>query len=599
VPSEQARDDPVAREARRKPRVQSMETKGPAGVVRYGGSVCLVLDRLFNSDAIASEMKPRDGSFDRPGARHGNTFPWRGCPRGGRPFAPEKLKGVTFTFPPYLDGSMNNVACDGQVIHLEPAAYRALYVLGASEDDSQESGLTLLVGDGREKKVAFPLTGWSQDPTYGEVLALRWGHRINSGGNRDQTPCAMFAQTIELPPGDLLRGLRLPRNPRMHVFALTLQEHPTEPGPSAPPPPDRDGASSASKDSADADPWIVGETRRITWRPVTSRRAMASGQPSPVRIDIARGDAAQWETIVDRTANDGRHEWRVTGPQAIGCRLRAVEIGRPRIRRRCRQEPTILGPEAGTAVFADISTPDSQRWADIADNPYSAAYNANFSYGDANVRIAYGGRAPTFMGQLQAEGLKPNFAYQIKLLGDRSDTWAFEAIGFQGRWLIDPDKHRRTNFKDEEYRKYRDNFDADVQSYIYFDYFVTDSDGKATKPFRLDSSFHVTWNKELNLKRRGPGRRDSEMFVHTVQPQGKAYWWDVPTGPPIIQLWLEQEGVSPRPPKGCVALPAGSYRAAVQLTEESFHLKHNRGWARVLQAPVRFEIVPDEGPVPW
>ena len=82
------------------------------------------------------------------------------------------------------------------------------------------------------------------------------------------------------------------------------------------------------------------------------------------------------------------------------------------------------------------------------------------------------------MGQLQAEGFKPNFAYQIKLLGDRSDRWAFEAIGYQGRWLIDPDKHRRTNFKDQEYRKYRDNFDADVQSYIYFDYFVTDSDGK-------------------------------------------------------------------------------------------------------------------------
>jgi len=32
-----------------------------------------------------------------------------------------------------------------------------------------------------------------------------------------------------------------------------------------------------------------------------------------------------------------------------------------------------------------------------------------------------------------------------------------------------------------------------------------------------------------------------------VLPQGKAYWWGAPTGRPLVQLWLEQENVSPRP----------------------------------------------------
>ncbi|MHC4248244.1 MAG: hypothetical protein ACYS9X_03870 [Planctomycetota bacterium] len=267
---------------------------------------------------------------------------------------------------------------------------------------------------------------------------------------------------------------------------------------------------------------------------------------------------------MDRTENDGRHAWYVTGPQAAGCRLRAVEIERPRVRRRCRQEPTILGPEAGTTLLADISRPGPQRWADIAGNPYSAAYNANYSYADATVRVVYSKRAPTFMGWLRAEGLKPNFAYQIKLFGDRRAVWSFEAIGYVGRWYIDPGKQKRTNFRDQEYEKHRYNFDVEVQSYVFFDYFVTDHEGKATKSFRLDSSFHVTWNRELNLNRRGPGLRDSEVFIHNVLPQGEAYWWDVPTGRPVIQLWLEQEGVSPRPPIGSAELPAGIYTAAVR-----------------------------------
>jgi hypothetical protein len=284
VSLEQVRGDLTARETGGAPRAPLMETTGPARVVRHGGSVCVVLDDLFNNDAIASEARPRDGNFDRVGARHGDTFPWAGMPRGGGPFAPERLEGVPFTFPRYADGLMNNVACGGQVIHVEPGAYRSLHVLGASEDGNQKSGLTLLVDGGREKEVAFRLTDWCQYPTFGEVPVLRWGHRVNQGGNRDETPCAMFAQTIDLPPQALLRGVRLPNNPRIHVFALTLQEHPTEPGPSAGPAPDRDSIWSKQRDAADAGLWIVGETHPLTWWAA----APLSG-PGPVRIDIARG----------------------------------------------------------------------------------------------------------------------------------------------------------------------------------------------------------------------------------------------------------------------------------------------------------------------
>jgi hypothetical protein len=235
-----------------------------------------------------------------------------------------------------------------------------------------------------------------------------------------------------------------------------------------------------------------------------------------------------------------------------------------------------------------------ERWSDVAGNAFDPAWCEAFSYRDARVRVVYTRRGATFDGAIEARGLKPNFAYQIKLVGDRSDVRSFETIGFLGRWLIDPGKTTRTNFKDSYYRRKKRDPDVAIESYILFDYLVTDHDGNATVSFSLDSSYHVIWSRTLNRRRR-PGRRDSAARSHAITPVGAAYPVEAAAEPATVTMWLEHEWVNRRPAKKRLRLPTGTYEAFIQLTEESFHLTTKGGWARVLQGPVAFEIV-DVGP---
>ena len=192
----------------------------PRRTVSYGNSVCVDLDGLFNNDGIPSEANPYDADFDQ----FKNNYPWDGMPAGGKPFSPSQVEGLTFLFPDHSDGKMNNVACEQQELRFKPGTYRAIHFLGASETTDQEDTLTLLTGRSGEQQVPFKLTDWCLAIKYGEIPVLEWDYRIVESGDREPTPCKIFVQTITLEPGTTLRGLRLPQNPQMHIFGLTLQK---------------------------------------------------------------------------------------------------------------------------------------------------------------------------------------------------------------------------------------------------------------------------------------------------------------------------------------------------------------------------------------
>ena len=66
-----------------------------------------------------------------------------------------------------------------------------------------------------------------------------------------------------------------------------------------------------------------------------------------------------------------------------------------------------------------LTSPDGNyRWLDIADQEYSPAFRETFKYADASVTVEYLKTADTFRGKLSAKNLKPNFAYQVKLVGE-------------------------------------------------------------------------------------------------------------------------------------------------------------------------------------
>lgn len=247
--------------------------------------------------------------------------------------------------------------------------------------------------------------------------------------------------------------------------------------------------------------------------------------------------------------------------------------------------------EQNSQRMQGMNDPANERWADVAGNYYTSSFISQFSYentkpGGPVVRVRIAPEAPTLKGRLEAQGLKPNFAYQIKLRGDFTDRDAFEAIGYAGRWRL---PGRATNYTDDDYRACPDK--ENVEAYLLFDYFVTDRKGNAVRVFALDSCLHVLWN----AFRQHPPASARDILPVIVDSTSPSHYARPKAGEPRVELlWAERERSRYRNPAQSTFLPPGPYRAELVLTEESFHSRDNDGgwWATVYVCPIEFTITP-------
>jgi len=242
----------------------------------------------------------------------------------------------------------------------------------------------------------------------------------------------------------------------------------------------------------------------------------------------------------------------------------------------------------------DITTwPDAPfRMKDIATNLYADEYRASYEYGAALVSVDYhSGWDHTFRGYLSAENLKPNFAYQIKLVGKPEALWgaegddvANEKIGYTGRWW----RNQPTpgNSSDSEYEAHQDDPDWIFEGYLLFDFFITDHLGRADLNFAMDSSLHVLWWEH----QRAPGICDSPVLWHTVLGHAEDPAYEIDLVPIDLGVYAEIERLC----YGESQLPVGFYNCRLLITEESFHQSgENEGyWASALvYDEIGFEIV--------
>jgi hypothetical protein len=228
------------------------------------------------------------------------------------------------------------------------------------------------------------------------------------------------------------------------------------------------------------------------------------------------------------------------------------------------------------------------RAMDVAGNTFSRPFLTGFDYADSRVSLRYLRRAETFVAELRGRGLKPNFAYQIKLRGIHEHPAAFERIGRVGRWRLPGEG---INFSAEQYRQAENKEEA--ESYLFFDFLLTDSRGNAYKRLYADSSLHVLLNP---LHQRNPEPGDSLAVSVPLQGTDPGLYANprARLGPEAVYAQTEA-GFFPgndRPPIGSAYLPPGHYRAELVLTEESFHGYGDAGrWATVLRTPVEFEVL--------
>jgi hypothetical protein len=257
-----------------------------------------------------------------------------------------------------------------------------------------------------------------------------------------------------------------------------------------------------------------------------------------------------------------------------------------------------LATWAATVTLQAVSGSDiNNRWMDIADNLYSSAYQGSFNYAQSSVIVSYKNTSGSFSGTLTATGLKPNFAYQMKLVGDpEMDNWSNEQLGYAGRWWrVQPNPG---NSDDTDYESNKDDPNYIYQGYLLFDFFSTDQQGNATVNFIVNSSYHVLWatndSTGTGTGHKDPGTNDSTVIYYdfSASPAINSAAYSTDYGSAHVGVFAEYEPGRALP--GQLSLAMGEYQFTFILTEESFHQNGlGGGWATVLQHVVNLTAIPD------
>jgi hypothetical protein len=247
------------------------------------------------------------------------------------------------------------------------------------------------------------------------------------------------------------------------------------------------------------------------------------------------------------------------------------------------------------------------RWLDVADQAYGIGYDNSYNYSQADVEVAYCTEGNKLQGLLKASNLKPNFAYQLKLVGTPG-TADNERIGLAGRWwqeewtgttwangqnLNDKGDGSSPNPNDQTYlsRRYLQDSSSPTgyhyryTGYLVFNYFITDSNGTTTLQFETGSCYHVIW--KTTQRSNAPNDGLVETVTFDPAPSQPAYDTDYPSN--TVSIFGEWE----RLPMGQVNLQSGEYNCQIILTEESFHGSGGTlagNWAGAVTTNIMFTI---------
>jgi hypothetical protein len=237
----------------------------------------------------------------------------------------------------------------------------------------------------------------------------------------------------------------------------------------------------------------------------------------------------------------------------------------------------------------DVTTwPDAPfRWKDVDSNLYAESYRASYLYEDASVVVTFDTCGDsTFSGHLSATNLKPNFAYQIKIVGKPENLWGEagddttnENIGYTGRWWRSAPNPGNSN--DADYEAHHDDTSYVFEGYLVFDFFTTDRFGQAEVDFATESSYHVLWWEH----QRASGGCDSPVKYSAVTGYATDPAYDYDIDSVEVGIYAEIERLC----YGETTMPEGFYNCRFLLTEESFHESGLGGyWASAMVCDTLF-----------
>ncbi|MFD8478587.1 hypothetical protein [Kitasatospora sp. NPDC059673] len=133
------------------------------------------------------------------------------------------MGGVPFSTPRRSPAGADNVRCEGQLLPLPEVTADWLHLLATAERRCEEIAHVHYAGGAVDPEWIRVSDFWPARPRFGEQLAARSGamhyphHRQGNLGGQ------LWALRVPVTRRAPLRALRLPANPALHLFALTVE----------------------------------------------------------------------------------------------------------------------------------------------------------------------------------------------------------------------------------------------------------------------------------------------------------------------------------------------------------------------------------------
>ena len=175
----------------------------------------LDLTRYADNTGITPPERLSAGAFNV----WGNTFPSDELPAPG----PVVVDGIPFRFPAGPAGEPDNVRCSGQLIELPAGRYDWIQLLAAAERRTEDQ-LLLHYRDGAVDPEWLRVSDfWPQTGSrFGESAAYSCS-RMHYPRHIERTMGpTIWRQRVPVPRESELTAIRLPDNPAIHLFAMTL-----------------------------------------------------------------------------------------------------------------------------------------------------------------------------------------------------------------------------------------------------------------------------------------------------------------------------------------------------------------------------------------
>jgi hypothetical protein len=174
------------------------------------------LSAHFDNNGVSRAGRTAEGAFNI----WANTFPAEELPPSG---GTVMVGGIPFRFPDKVDGRPDNLRCAGQLLALPPSRCDWIYLLAAAERRSEDWVWLHYRSGAVEPEWLRVSDFWPETAArFGELAAFRCTRMHYPRHVQHGMGPTIWRQRVPVPREEALAALRLPDNPAIHLFAMTL-----------------------------------------------------------------------------------------------------------------------------------------------------------------------------------------------------------------------------------------------------------------------------------------------------------------------------------------------------------------------------------------